>query len=68
MNIKLKFSLSWWLENIKWLIGKFIEELSYCTRWIISLVPGYLGRKLRQYCWGIGKVGKNVNIDEGCWV
>ena len=32
------------------------------------MTPGAFGRYLRRNWWGIGSVGNNVNIDEGCWV
>ena len=65
--IKL-FSFRWWYDNILWITGQVVTEIHYCIRWTVSLTPGLLGRYLRRRCWGIGVVGKNVSIDEGCWV
>ncbi len=66
--MKKIFSARWWYDNIRWIWRKVTHEVNYCLRWFISLTPGALGRYLRRNYWGIGTVGKNVTIDEGCWV
>ena len=60
-------SFKWWAGNINWVLKNAAGEARYCLRWIISLTPGMMGRFLRRRFWGIGSVGDNVNIDEGCW-
>lgn len=68
LSVKKYMSPKWWYGNIHWIIRTLSYETIYSLRWIISLVPGLIGRFLRRYCWGIRSVGKEVNIDEGCWI
>ncbi|MFP7753822.1 acyltransferase [Thermodesulfobacteriota bacterium B35] len=62
-----EFSLRWWIGNFNWVWKSLVGEVAYCLRYAISLIPGMIGRFFRRRFWGIGSVGKNVNIGEGCW-